>query len=359
MTWGAIGGAAVGVFGNSLLGGSGGGGGGGYPDPAATAAAQGRENRRTFRYQLDNSRVGSSNPFGRSRWRNNAVFDQAGYDAALARSRVPTGASQPSGSGTAPAQSYTSPSDFNPYSNVPSAATNPPSLAAGAEPDRTDFEGPAQWENIQELSPDSQGIYDASTGRLREALNQLPTSSDAYSQSAADAVYRRTRRYQDVADEQARSSQQSNLADRGFQLGNEATSAERTRLDDSISRGVADSADRAQGVGFAQGQQQLSMQQQLINTLQAMRDKQVAGVSGLSSTINTPSLNPVDIAGLTQNQYIDSVNRGNAQASSQDRLLESLIGGGRGLFNFNQPSAPRSFGGPLDSFYRGTGGSGD
>jgi hypothetical protein len=368
MTWGAIGGAAVSLLGGSLLSDSSGGGSlPSYPNPGATTAEQGKENRKTFQYQLDNSRISSSNPFGRSTWKNNAVFDQAGYDRAMADfngRRQAALSAAPTVPSASPAfaggwEDRAGRSD-NPFVSASAAAGLAPSFSE-APPDRAGFEGPSQWENVQSLSPDSQSIYDTSTSKLKEALGGLSTNADAYSKETADAIFRRLRRYQDPADELARSQQQSNLADRGFQVGNEAYGAERTRLDDSINRGVADSSDRAQIAGFTQGQQQLSMQQQIANTLQSMRDKQVAGISGLSSTANTPSLNPVDLTGLTMGQYTDAVQRNNAANASNGQTLQGLTGLINPLLDYyNKPSAgSKSFGPTLDDFYRGTGISGD
>ena len=351
MSWGAIGAAAVGVVGSALTADDG--GGGSYPAPSSTASAQGDENRRTFQYQLDASRIGSSNPFGRSTWRNNAVFDQTGYDRAMAEYNA-----RPNSPAPAPQTPVYGHGEDQ--FNVLGFSAQPPAAPASVAPDRAAFQGPAQWENVQSLAPSSQGVFDTATQGLGQAVKNIPTSADAYSQSTADAIFRRTRRYQDPLDEQARVRQQSDLADRGFQLGNAATTAERTRLDDSISRGVADSADRAQIAGFSQGQQQLSMQQQIANTLQSIRGQQVNGISGLSSTSSTPGLNPVDLTALTSGQYVDSVNRANADAAGNQQLWSGLSGLIQPLLDSGKNSnSSGSFGATLDDFFRGTRGSGD
>lgn len=291
------------------------------PDPKLLAQLQGDENRKTLQYSLDNSRTSTVNPFGSTSWKNNKSFDQAGFDAAMARYNT-----APQTVAGAPVWGEVGNSgDRSPQmgwvGGDPSVGT-----PRGEAPNRADFEGKDNWVNTQTLSPESQGIYDQATGKLSEAVGNISTNADAYNSSVADAVYRRLRRFQDPADAQERSTQQANLADRGFQVGNEAYTTEANRLQDRQSMARADTADRAQITGFDQGQRQLTMQQQIAQMLSGLRNQQVAGVAGLPSTTTTPSIQPFDIAGTTMQQYGDQLDSYNAENASSDQLLGSLIG---------------------------------
>ena len=200
--------------------------------------------------------------------------------------------------------------------------------------------GVDNWVNTQTLSPESQGIYDSATGKLKTAVDNISTNPDAYNQTVADAIQRRMTRYTDPQNVRMRNDLQSNMADRGFQVGNAGYNTEASRLDDRILTSNADIADRAQLGGFAQGQQELSMQQQIASALSNIRNQQVAGVSGLPSTTTTPSSAPVDIAGMMQGQYLAQLDRYNAQQASDSNSFGQLLGlaGGAAGAYFGGPS---------------------
>lgn len=270
------------------------------PDPKEMARLQGIEDRKALRMNLDASRTSTVNPFGKTSWSNSPTFDQAGFDAAMK-------AYQPSGGGGVIGQ------------------------AAGAAglgmPDRNEFMHD-NWTNTQELSKESQGIYDTATSKLGEATNNISTDATRYNQDVADAIQRRMTRYTDPAMKQARNDMQTNLADRGFQVGNEGFNNEMTRLDDSQNQSRADIADRAQITGAQQGMQELSMQQQIAQALQNLRGAQVAGVSSMPSTTTAPQQNAFDISGAMMNNYQNQVQAANAQNASSNALLGSALGAG-------------------------------
>lgn len=242
-------------------------------DTKQLAADQGAENRRTLQILLDNSRTTTQNPFGSTSWSNAKTFDQPGFDAAMAQ-----------------------------YGS-----------SGGSAPLRSDYEHD-NWTNTQTLSPDSQGLYDESTSQLNELMD-----GGVYNQPLADAIYSRMRRYQDPADERMTDKWQTNLADRGFQVGTQGNSDAMTDLFDSQSRGRADAADTAQIQGSSQA---IS----LGTFLNGLRNSQVAGVSGMPTTTSTPSMSPVDISGMTMDAYKDAMDKYNAEASSKSNLWGSLLG---------------------------------
>ena len=283
------------------------------PDPQKVAALQGAEDRKTLQYGLDNSRTTTVNPFGSTSWKNNKTFDQAGFDAAMK-------AYKPASEGSGTPHFIDDGQGGQIWGNDGHGTP-----ASGTMPNRADFEGKDNWTNTQVLSPESQGIYDQATSKLKDAMGNISTNPGAYNQTVADAVFNRMRRYQDPLDAQARSSQQSNLADRGFAVGNEAYNTDVSRLQHDQSMGIADAADRAQVTGSSQGLAEQSMQQQIAQMLQGMRGAQVGGVSSMPSTTTTPSIQPVDIAGMTEKQYQDQLQSYNAQQASSNGMLGSLL----------------------------------
>lgn len=278
------------------------------PDPAIVAAAQGAEDRKTLQYTLNNSRTSTVNPFGTTSWANNRTFDQAGFDAAMAayKPKITT-----SGGGI-----------YDDQSNTISAPVT--TVDNSGQPDREQFYKD-NWTNTQTLSPESQGIYDTATSKLADATGRISTDADAYNQTVADAIYNRMRRYTEPAEQQARSSMQSNLADRGFQVGNEGYNTEMDRLDNTQNLARLDAADRSTIAGMTEGRAQLSMQQQIAQMLQGLRGAQVAGVSGMPTTTQTPNMQSPDIAGLTMEKYKSDLDAYNAEQASSDGVFGSLL----------------------------------
>lgn len=280
------------------------------PDPYATAEAQGNQDRKTFQYALNNSRTSTVNPFGKTSWNNNPTFDQAGFDAALAAYKPAVAAI---GSPTWGSEGQDAP----PY--VPGTPASSPTA-----PNRSDFTTD-HWTNTQELSPESQGIYDSATAKLKTATDGISTNASAYNDKVAKAVYDRMRFFTDPADAAARSSMQSNLADRGFQVGNEGYQTEMDRMDAQQGRNRTDAANAAQIAGASQGMSELSMQQQIAQALSGLRNQQVAGVSGMPTTTTAPGIQAPDLMGLINNQYQSQLDAYNAEQASNSNLMGSLL----------------------------------
>lgn len=283
------------------------------PDPKELARLQGIEDRKAQRINLDATRTSTVNPFGKTRWVNNPTFDQAGFDEAM------------KAYGPDPAPSEANDGSIGRLIRA----------SRGPAPDRNEYMHDA-WTNIQELSPESQGIYDTATAKLGDATKNISTNTSAYNQTVADAIQRRMSRYMDPELAQARSAMQSNLADRGFQVGNEGYNNEMTRLDDSQNQARADIADRAQITGASQGLQEMSMQQQVAQALQGLRQAQVSGVASMPTTTTASQVNPYDISGAMMQNYQAQLQQSQANTNSQNALL------GAGL-----QAAGMYFGGPV------------
>ena len=341
--------------------GSGGGSAPEAPDPVKVAAAQGAENRRTIQYGLNNSRTSTVNPFGTTSWQNTKSFDQAGFDTAMAEYKKSIADYNASQATPAPP-----PQSYETFQGEGSRSTPPPQspqrqAPAFVAPNVADFSGVDNWVNTQKLSPESQGIYDSATGKLKTAVDNISTDANAYNQYAADAIQRRMSRYTDPQNARMRNDLQSNMADRGFQVGNAGYNTEANRLDDRILTSNADIADRAQLGGFSQGQQELNMQHQIANVLSGLRNQQVAGVSGMPNTTTTPSISPVDIAGMMQGQYLAQLDRYNADTAASGNAtgqVLGLVGGALGAYASGGSPAGASAGYAAGNALGGGGGTG-
>jgi hypothetical protein len=265
------------------------------PDPAELARQQGIQDRKTQRLNLDASRTNSNNAFGSTSWSNAPTFDQAGFDAAMS-------AYKPAGADGTPGTGYA--------------------------PDRSEFTHD-NWTNNQTLNAGSQNIFDSATSKLQGVTDNMSTDSHAYNQEVADAIQRRMSRYTEPEMAKARNDMQTNLADRGFQVGNEGFNTEMTRLDNSQNMSRADVADRAQITGATQGQQDQSMQLQIAQALQGLRSAQAQGVGNMATTTGgAGTAQPFDISGAMMNNYTNQVNAANAQNASSNALLGSALGAG-------------------------------
>lgn len=299
------------------------------PDPEILAKSQGRENRQTFNYQLDAARANSRNPFGAHEWTKTPSFDQAGFDSAMAAYRPEAWVDGTPGAMINNGLGGSGPEADGPYMSGGSAGYMRPEV--GTMPSREDFTQ-NKWSDEYKLNEGSQAIFDTSTGKLQETLGGLSTNPDQYNQSVADAIFSRMRRFQDPADALARSGLQANLADRGFQVGNEGYNADMTRMDNNQGMMRADAADRSVISGMEQGRAQQSAQQQLAAFLQNMRQGQSAGVAQLPGQMPTLGLSPVPVAEMAMDQWGHQVDQANAESASDDALLGSIIGlGGMAL----------------------------
>ncbi len=294
------------------------------PDPEILAKAQGAENRKTFNYQLDASRANSRNPFGSHEWTKTPSFDQAGFDAAMAAYKPSAwvGGSPGilSGGGGSGGAEGNGPNDGGMSGGTPGYMQP----ETGTMPNRDDFTKNT-WSDEYKLNEGSQKIFDTSTDKLQEALGGLSTNPDQYNQSVADAIFSRMRRFQDPADAQARSGLQANLADRGFQVGNEGYNADMTRMDNNQGMMRADAADRSVISGMEQGREQQSAQQRLAAFLQNMRQGQSSGVAQLPGQMPTPGMSPVPVAQMAMDQWGQQVDQANAENASGDALMGSLL----------------------------------
>jgi len=302
------------------------------PDPEILAKAQGAENRKTFNYQLDASRANSRNPFGSHEWTKTPSFDQAGFDAAMAAYKPSAwvdgspGILSGGGGGGGGAEGN-GPNDGGMSGGTPGYMRP----EVGTMPTRDDFTKNT-WSDEYKLNEGSQRIFDTSTDKLQETLGGLSTNPDQYNQSVADAIFSRMRRFQDPADAQARSGLQANLADRGFQVGNEGYNADMTRMDNNQGMMRADAADRSVISGMEQGREQQSAQQRLAAFLQNMRQGQSSGVAQLPGQMPTPGMSPVPVAQMAMDQWGHQVDQANAESASEAGLLNSVIGlGGMAL----------------------------
>lgn len=301
------------------------------PDPYATAAAQGQQDRLTSAFNINNSRVNTSNPFGTTSWQNNRTFDQGAFDQAMAAYKPGPGG-KPGTPGTYalidPVGYYSgldrSAFNFNAMSPGGSDPTEAP--AASPPPSQNDY-WKDNWTNTATLNDASQGIFDSATGGLQSATDALGAGAggEMYNDKIAKALYERSRFLTDPADELQRNEVQSNLADRGFNVQDMAANTAYKTMYDEQGRLRGDQANAAVLAGGAEARSNLSTQAQIAQQLSALRQAQMAGVTGQNANVPVSPIGAPDLSGNITKTYEDQLNAYNAQAASKNQLTGTAL----------------------------------
>lgn len=332
------------------------------PSADYIGAKQASENLYGFNTQLDASRVNQFSPYGSQTWQRNSSFDEAGYNEALKN-----------------------------YENRNSLyyAANPDVKAAGMDagahwakygqhenrqgayfdaPDKDKFTRNT-WDYKVNLSPDQQKLFDANTGAqlqlsqllgglagrttdsLGKPLNlsgvpKLATDPFQFYGKGADAAYSQATRYLKPQLEQQQQGMEARLAEQGFVPGTPAYARAMTDFQTSQNNAFGDARDRATQFGAqwgstafgnqnnarTQGIAELLMQRQLpLNELNALRSGTQAQMPNNPAQYSTPNFNPVDIAGLTGQQYQNDLAQYNANQAGKTDWGGMLLQGGMGL----------------------------
>lgn len=149
------------------------------PDPAKVIPLQGQENRNTFDYQTYQGRTNVNTPYGSSTWTRNPVFDETGYNAAMAAWN--SGSHGTGGTWVPEVPGYNSGGDGGQYvQTVPGhweGGTGPTGGQQGAEPNRADFTN-YSWTNNQTYNPREQGIFDANRDSAATVAGSLGGLTD-------------------------------------------------------------------------------------------------------------------------------------------------------------------------------------
>lgn len=322
------------------------------PDYEAAAKETAAGNLEAARAQTAANRVNQITPYGSLTYSQTPpppVFDQSGYDAAMAQYQKDLQNYQQAAQtgGTTGRTFWGSPVGGGEASSVPGSAMTAPVAPTKAAFTTQNLD--AGWQAEQKLSPDQQRILEANTslqqgllgtaeqglGKVNELLAnptidesklaQMPISG----QSVQDAIMSRLQPNIDRQREQLRTQ----LANQGITMGSEAyqgafqdqSQRENDLMTQAALQGIGTGLTaRQQGI-----QEQTYMQDRPLNVVNALRTgNQVTGPQFVAppQQVYTPG---ADIMGATQQNYgaqLGNVNAQNAQNSQTASTLGTVAG---------------------------------
>lgn len=322
------------------------------PDPAKVIPLQTQANKDMFNYALQGMRANSNDPYGSISWDKTPSFDQAGYDAAMAKYQQ--GAS--SGGGQ-PRFDYANVDE----NGLPKLVESGGGTSGGPAPDRSAFTS-YNWTMNKTLSPGQQKLFDADMGAkqgLAELLGGLTSrvgaatskpldfssvpklQSAGYDKRASDAFFSQGQRYLQPQQQQATQGLEARLAEQGFVPGTPAYSQAMSDLRKTQDMAMGDLTDRSVTRGFdvglrqaqfgnqsrAQGISELLAQRQYpLNELNSLRSGSQVQMPNLQAEYSAPGLQAPDVMGAYQNQYMGQLGAHNAQVGSQNALMGDMFG---------------------------------
>lgn len=334
------------------------------PDPAKVIPLQEAANRRAFEQMLQGMRTNEVTPYGTSSWTNNATFDQAGYDQALADWQAQQ-SQQPAASAVSP---Y--PSDGSFTTSAPYVLPTAGSAASTPAPDRAQFTKD-NWTRSIQLSPEQQKLLDGQnaiagqkmdmTGMLMDRVRSsyensaIPgfkpqeVSYDATSrQRLEDALLSRFRREMDPQFADEGRKLHNTLSQTGFNIQDRGYGRTMDRFDQRKDRAYADAVDRAVILGGqeASGELGRALEAARFGASENSRERNYAiddrgrplnelnaFLSGSQVTMpqtqgqyTVPNLAAGDYQGAYQQQYDNLLGAANANAASGDAFLGGLMG---------------------------------
>lgn len=152
------------------------------PDPQVTIPMQGAENRKSFDYALNASRINQYGPTGSQVWKKTpGFFDEAGYNAAMADyarksqaaeqlQQAPQGRYVQNGDSTEFVSDAYRGGNGSSYSDFMQGGYVPPATPIGPAPNRNSFMSGEQWSLYNELSPEEQKLFDTNqSSKLTQA----------------------------------------------------------------------------------------------------------------------------------------------------------------------------------------------
>lgn len=342
------------------------------PNPEIIIPMQEAANRRAFDQTINAMRPNEITPFGQSSWTNNRIFDQAGFDAAMADWNAAGGA------GTQ--DQYTpGTGDGSPGVFIPG------SKGGGAAPDREHFFRD-NWTREVKLDPTQQALLDrqnansmgmadqtgAMLGSLRERFSnpldlagQLPTDAPKWDEGSRarveEALLSRMKREMDPQFASEERGLSNRLLQSGFNMQDQGFGRTMDRFDQRKDRAYADAVDRAILAGGQEASQEqargqsasrLAMEQALqriaaqaqdrgreLNEFNAFRTGAQMTMPTTQGSFAAPTAQAVDHMGAAQQQYDNLLGASNAQGASQDAFLSGLMGLGGAFMGGPQGSA--------------------
>lgn len=314
------------------------------PDPFATAAAQGAENKDSARLNAVLNRPNQITPYGSLTWERGAptrTFNQSRYDAAVKAAQEQ---SQGGGGGVGDAAAGMVLRDGLWYP-APATGGGGGGSGGGAMPDRNadqfyDMTPSDQATSRITLDPRVQELLDAqlatskglntSVNHSLDQVNQMfskpaPEANPEVRQHTEDALFQRYKRTLDPQFEQARERLRSQQMNRGMVEGSEGFN----NLIDAFGRQENDAYDQARTSSIVGGGEEMQRQLQLeqaarmgvVNELGALRTGSQAQMPSFSSGMSGATVNPAPVAQSVYNSYQGQLGQYNADVGANNAML--------------------------------------
>lgn len=330
------------------------------PDPKVTIPLQEAANNRSFDQTLQAMRPTEVTPFGTSSWVNTPSFDQSGYETALADWQAQN----------KPAVGQWVQGDEGFGGGYWEGTPGVTSTSAAPTRDqytkdnwtRTTALVPEQQALLDRQNANAQGMADQTAemlGPLREQYSQplnlasrlqsVPgVSYDSGSrQRVEEALLRRIRAEQDPRLSRERQSLSNNLAQTGFNITDQPYGQTMGTFDEGARRADADAVDRsillggqeasgelqrgvtAQSAELSRALQEITAMAQDrgrgLNEFNAFRSGAQMTMPQTQGSYSAPQSSPVDVMGAYDQQYNNLLGGANANAASEDAMMQGLF----------------------------------
>ena len=330
------------------------------PDPAQTAAAQTASNKETAYWNAVLNNVNQVTPYGNLTYKQTGggkTYNNQAYEAALASyNKAIQGGARP---GTAPTTNPVNGEVYRGGRDTPNQSISPQVNYAGNMPKLSDFQtgdGPPSFTSTIDLSPDQQAILDSeerrqmSMGQLgEEQIGRIRSSvSSPYSysgienfgsgdiatqQNRAEEALMARMNPQFARDEEAL---RTRLINQGIGQGSQAYQREMDSFGQKVNDARTQSILAGQQYGSAAQQQALQRRNQSISEYDAQRNAPLNEYIGLTSGVqvqnpqftsqNYQGAQPVDYAGLVNQNYQNQMAQYNARQAGKNNTMSSLFG---------------------------------
>lgn len=323
------------------------------PDPKQTAAAQTATNKETAYWNAVLNNVNQITPYG------NLTYTQTGggktyNDDAYNKALEAYNASLANGSNT---QTQGTGRQNPAFGGVSTSTTNQPQLVAPKRSDYLISDAPPSFTSEIKLSPEQQALYDTQT-RSQQGLatlgeNQIGRISDSvstpYSYSGIGNEFSR----EDIATQQANAEKayfdrlnpqfaqdeealRTRLINQGIGQGSQAYQREMDAFNQMKNDARSQAVLAGQQYGTTAQQQALQRRNQGIQEYDAQRNAPLNEYIGLTSGVQVQNpqfssqgyqgMQPVDYAGLVNQNYQNQMAQYNAKQASSNNMMGSLFG---------------------------------
>jgi len=316
------------------------------PDPATTAAAQTATNKETAYWNAVLNNVNQVTPYGNLTYKQTGggkTYNMDAYNQAMSAYNQPQSQQIPSNS--ADVWGNTSPNNNS---------------SRGPMPQLSDFQtgdAPPSFTSTIDLSPDQQAILDSEErrqismgtlgeeqiGRIRDSVsnpysygglgNEVSADDIATQQSRAEEALMARFNPQFAKDEEAL---RTRLINQGIGQGSQAYNSEMERFNQAKNDARTQAVLSGQQYGSTAQQQALQRRNQSIQEYDAQRNAPLNEYIGLTSGVqvqnpqfssqNYQGAQPVDYAGLINQNYQNQMSQYNAKQAGSNNMSSALFG---------------------------------